>query len=201
MVVRAIAIFDEATFHGHRNVDSTRDMVAAITMVQVMDFMMKTRTVVAELVKGNDQGMSKTDEEKANVLCDYFAEVFTEEDIANIPDAQLHEELPPLQDIKFTVDHVEKAIMKLKVGKSPGPDQLHTRMLRGWSSVTSGIPQGSVLGPVLFINYINDSPESCDCSTLLFADDTKVFQQVKSTADCEKLQADLNHLQTWADRW
>ena len=64
-----------------------------------------------------------------------------------------------------------------------------------WSSVTSGIPQGSVLGPVLFIIYINDLPESCDCSTLLFADDTKVFQQVKSTADCEKLQADLNHLQ------
>ena len=65
LVVRAIAIFDEAAFHGHRNVDSTRDMVAAITMVQVMDFMMKTRTVVAELVKGNDQGMPKTDEEKA----------------------------------------------------------------------------------------------------------------------------------------
>ena len=51
---------------------------------------MKTRTGVAELAKGNDQGMTKTDEEKANVLCDYFTEVFTEEDIAKIPDAQLH---------------------------------------------------------------------------------------------------------------
>ena len=69
-----------------------------------------------------------------------------------------------------------------------------------WSNATSGIPQGSVLGPVLFIIYINDLPESCDCSTLLFADDTKVFQQVKSTTDCEKLQTDLNHLQSWADR-
>ena len=96
---------------------------------------MKTRTGVAELVKGNDQGMTKTDEEKANVLCDYFTEVFTEEDIANIPDAQLHEELPPLQDINFTVDDVEKALMKLKVGKSPGPDQLHPRMLRELASV------------------------------------------------------------------
>ena len=48
-------------------------------------------TCVAALVKGNDRGMTKTDEEKANVLCDYFTEVFTEEDIANIPDAQLHE--------------------------------------------------------------------------------------------------------------
>ena len=60
-----------------------------------------------------------------------------------------------------------------------------------WSSVASGIPQGSVLGPV----GINDLSDSCDCSTLLFADDTKVFQEVKSTADCEKLQAELNHLQ------
>ena len=79
---------------------------------------MKTRTGVAELVKGNDQGrpMTKTDEEKANVLCDYFTEVFTEDDIANIPDAQLHEELPPLQDIglNFTVDDVEKTFMELK---------------------------------------------------------------------------------------
>ena len=88
---------------------------------------------MAELVKGNDQGMTKTDEEKANVLCDYFTEVFTEELIANIPDAQLHEEL--LQDINFTVDDVEKALMKLKVGKSPGPDQLHPRMLRELASV------------------------------------------------------------------
>ena len=99
----------------------------------------KTRTGgggwVAELVKGNDQGMTKTDEEKANVLCDYFTEVFTEEDIANIPDAQLHEELPPLQDINFTVDDVEKALMNLKVGKSPGPDQRHPRMLRELASV------------------------------------------------------------------
>ena len=86
-------------------------------------------------MQGNDQGMTKTDEEKANVLCDYFTEVFTEEDIANIPDAQLHEELPPLQDINFTVDDVEKALMKLKVGKSPGPDQLHPRMLRELASV------------------------------------------------------------------
>ena len=70
-----------------------------------------------------------------------------------------------------------------------------------WSSVTSGIPHGSVLGPVLFIIYINDLPKSCYCSTLLFADDTKVFYQVKSTADCEKLQVDLNHLQSWADSW
>ena len=70
-----------------------------------------------------------------------------------------------------------------------------------WSSVTSGIPQGSVLDPVLFIIYINDLPESCDCNTLLFDVDTKVFQQVNSTADCEKLQADLNYLQSLADRW
>ena len=84
--------------------------------------------------------MTKSDEEKADVLCDYFTDIFTEEDIANIPDVQLHEELPSLQDINFTADDIEKALMKkLKVGKSPGPDQLHTRMLRELASVLTNL--------------------------------------------------------------
>ena len=45
--------------------------------------------------------------------------------------------------------------------------------------VTSGIPQGNVLGPILFVIYINDLPECVETNTYLFADDTKMFREMK----------------------
>lgn len=67
--------------------------------------------------------------------------------------------------------------------------------------VTSGIPQGTVLGPMLFVIYINDMPECVDSTTYLFADDTKIFREIKSPNDEEKLQNDLDELQKWSDTW
>jgi len=67
--------------------------------------------------------------------------------------------------------------------------------------VTSGIPQGSVLGPILFVIYINDMPECVDSTTYLFADDTKIFKEIKSSNDEGKLQNDLDELQKWSDTW
>jgi hypothetical protein len=46
--------------------------------------------------------------------------------------------------------------------------------------VTSGIPQGSVLGPILFVIYINDMPDHVDSEAYLFADDTKVYKEIKT---------------------
>ena len=63
--------------------------------------------------------------------------------------------------------------------------------------VTSGIPQGSVLEPILFVIYINDMPECVNSTTYLFADDTKIFREIKSPKDEEKLQNDLDELQKW----
>ena len=70
-----------------------------------------------------------------------------------------------------------------------------------WAEVTSGIPQGTVLGPTLFLAYINDLPQTTSSPIVLFADDTKAFRQINGVTDCLELQADLNKLQDWANKW
>ena len=69
------------------------------------------------------------------------------------------------------------------------------------SQVTSGIPQGSVLGPILFLIFINDLPDIVSSAVKLFADDTKVYREISSSEDCEILQQDLNNLSCWTDSW
>ena len=53
--------------------------------------------------------------------------------------------------------------------------------------VLSGVPQGSVLGPLLFILYVNDIPDLVHCNIKMFADDTKLFTSVRSQEDQELL--------------
>ena len=68
--------------------------------------------------------------------------------------------------------------------------------------VLSGIPQGSVLGPVLFLIYINDLPEYVSNSTVrLFADDTLLYLTIHNSSNCDKLQEDLNNLERWESDW
>ena len=71
------------------------------------------------------------------------------------------------------------------------------------AKVTSGIPQGSVLGPTLFVIYINDLPEVVEKGSFvyLFADDTKIFREIKSDQDRIILQQDINKLVKWSEIW
>lgn len=64
--------------------------------------------------------------------------------------------------------------------------------------VTSGVPQGSILGPALFLLYVNDLPEVISSSSrvLMFADDTKIFREIKTLGDASSLQEDLGKLAT-----
>ena len=72
-----------------------------------------------------------------------------------------------------------------------------------YKQVLSGIPQGSVLGPLLFIIYINDLPLVCDESSklFLFADDAKLYKSIRSTSDFLCLNHVCNEVFTWSERW
>ena len=68
-----------------------------------------------------------------------------------------------------------------------------------WHDVKSGIPQGSVLGPVLFVIYINTMVDRItDSEVFLYVDDTKVFHEISNMNDVEALQADLNNMLDWS---
>ena len=69
-----------------------------------------------------------------------------------------------------------------------------------WSAVTSGVPQGSVLGPVLFIVFISNLPDVVNSKRQMYADDTKVFAEVEKES-VAKLQQNLDSLTDWADCW
>ena len=71
----------------------------------------------------------------------------------------------------------------------------------GWLSLTSGVPQGSVLAPLLFILYVNDLPETVDCSIKIFADDCKLYLPVSLPSGPLVLQRALDSAVCWADEW
>jgi len=71
-----------------------------------------------------------------------------------------------------------------------------------WVYVLSGVPQGSVLGPLLFLIFVNDLEYDILSLILKFADDTKVFGRVSNSAQRQLLQDDLDKLCAWAvGRW
>ena len=67
--------------------------------------------------------------------------------------------------------------------------------------VSSGVPQGSVLGPILFMAYLNDLPDQAKSRVRLFADDTAMYLALDKQGDSEILQKDLESLEKWEKLW
>ena len=64
--------------------------------------------------------------------------------------------------------------------------------------VTSGVPQGSILRPLLFLAYVNDNSRNIKSTIRLFADDCTIYRKIINKEDIEKLQKDLDRLEEWA---
>ncbi len=70
-----------------------------------------------------------------------------------------------------------------------------------WRDVTSGVPQGSFLGPILFLVYVNVLPEGLDSFLSMFADDAKIMRRIETEDDSRRLQDDLDRLSEWSNKW
>ena len=67
--------------------------------------------------------------------------------------------------------------------------------------MTSGVPQGTILGPTLFLLYVNDIPNVVTSSIKMFADDTKIYREINNAEDTLALQSDLDCLENWTRSW
>ena len=73
--------------------------------------------------------------------------------------------------------------------------------INGAVNVTSGVPQGSVLGPILFLIYINDLRDTIAAIIKLFADDAKVYRSISTVENVNEVQNSVNQSKSWADIW
>ena len=75
------------------------------------------------------------------------------------------------------------------------------RALSEYAEVLSGVPQGTVLGPILFVIYINDLLDQVNSDGVLYADDTKIFKTITCKEDAYSLQSDIDKLEAWTKIW
>ena len=71
--------------------------------------------------------------------------------------------------------------------------------LSHWAEVLSGVPQGSVVGPLLFLIFVNDIPDLIRTNVRMLADDTKIWTRIRNNEDSRILHEDLNSLTDWSE--
>ena len=73
--------------------------------------------------------------------------------------------------------------------------------LSSWEQVSSGVLQGSILGPLLFALYVNELPSLVSSKLLMFADGIKLYHTIRPPEDCLFLERDVNVLLEWSKYW
>ena len=120
-------------------------------------------------------------------------------------------------DIEKAFDRVphHRLLLKLEAVGVRGPlldwignfleNRQHRVTLRGssstWKDVHSRVPQGSVLGPLLFVVYINDLVGDLESRASLFADDAKIYRAVRTQEDLEAMKRDMRRIEEWSEKW
>ena len=91
--------------------------------------------------------------------------------------------------LKFLVSYISEREQQVLAGNT----------MSSKNSVLSGVPQGSILGPILFVLFINDLPSGLSAGTelALYSDDTKIWHEIRSDRDHDILQDDISYLNSW----
>ena len=95
------------------------------------------------------------------------------------------------QVLKCVCDFLSDRSQQVAIGSS----------LSSMKRVTSGVPQGSVLGPTLFVLCVNELPSLVNSNMLMFADDAKLFRKIQDDTDVQNLQEDIDMLENWSREW
>jgi len=162
-----------------------------------------------QLIRSTQHGFTKGRSCLTNLL-NFFEDVTKEMDVGNAIDlvyldfSKAFDTVPYMRLFKKLEAHgIEGEVLNWVKNWLGGRRQRVNinREHSSWKTVTSGVPQGSVLGPVLFLIYINDLETDLISKIGKFADDTKMSKSVCCLRDAEILRADLRKLDEWANNW
>ncbi|XP_074606425.1 uncharacterized protein LOC141859465 [Acropora palmata] len=172
-------------------------------------------------MKWNDRDIkASSGKEKAELCNNFFASIFSSTSDFSVDAQPLHLHTDNvIADLVYSGANVEKLLLGLNTNKATGPDGVTARLLceaapsissslsrlfnmslkKG--KVSSGVPQGSIVGPTLFFFYVNDIPENLSCASEMFADDTLLFNPGNPSDVSSPIQDSLSQISDWCNEW